>query len=93
LLVNLGHTPPEIDQWWPLLLILIGLATIVREPRFASAKRTTADSERSRRGPTGGLVLIGLGLALLLSHSLGRESSAALVLTATGLALLVSRLW
>jgi len=90
LLRNLGYVPRELDQWWPLILIVIGLGIVVGGPGPAPAGAT---GERRRRAPVGGLVLIGLGIAFLVGRSLGPQNTGALILIALGLAFVVSRLW
>lgn len=94
LLRNLGYVPRELDQWWPVILIVIGLGIVVGRQGPASAPQEgRAVGERRRRTPAGGLALIGLGIALLAGRSLGPQNTGALILIALGLAFVVSRLW
>src|SRR5579872_5712070 len=37
LLRNLGYVPLELDRWWPVILIVIGLGIVVRGPGPMSA--------------------------------------------------------
>lgn len=94
LLRNLGYISASFDQWWPVILILIGLGVVFRRP---SPEETVPPNERTaterRHPPTGGLILIGLGLALLVSNLLGGRGTGALILIALGLALLIGRIW
>jgi hypothetical protein len=63
-----------------------------RPPRGSSrVHRRPHLPERRRLG--GGVFLIALGHAFLLSNFIGRGSVAALVLIALGLAILVNRYW
>lgn len=104
LLRNLGYIPPALDLWWPVILILIGLAIVVNRPRTtaegpegtgigAPSPRPPGSTQERRRAPTGGLILIGLGLALLVGNLLGGRTSGALILIAMGLVILVGRIW
>lgn len=101
LLWNFGYIPKDWGQWWPVLLIVLGLlAVIVRaqqpEPAIAppaAPGSTSPEPVRRRRHLGGGVFLIGLGVAFLLSNSIGRGSFPALVLIAIGLAGLVNRYW
>ena len=94
LLRNLGYVPLELDRWWPVILIVIGLGIVLGRQGPASAPQAgRAFGERRRRTPVGGLVLIGLGIALLAGRSLGPQNTGALILIALGLAFVVSRLW
>lgn len=104
LLRNLGQLPASLDRWWPVILILVGLwilfikSTAV-EPMPAPPGSSpppsseAATSERRRHASTGGLVLVALGAALLVSNLLGGRSAGALIMIAIGLALLIGRIW
>jgi cell wall-active antibiotic response 4TMS protein YvqF len=105
LLRNLGYLPASLDQWWPAILILIGLWLLF--VRSASGETTTPQgpgpvapppghappTEGRRHAPTGGLIMVGLGLALLGGNLLGQRSVGALVMIAVGLTLLIARVW
>jgi uncharacterized membrane protein len=104
LLRNLGYIPPTVDQWWPVILIVIGLALVFSRPGVGAAAREGAGrsplappvegtTEGHRRAPMGGLILIGLGLALLANNLLGGQAAGPLLLIALGLAVLVGRVW
>lgn len=102
LLRNLGYLPAGWDQWWPIILIVIGAAIMFRPapPEMAGAGPAGGPAAgpagvrgERRHGPTGGLILIGLGLAFLAGNVIGGRSTGALVLIALGLALIVGRLW
>jgi hypothetical protein len=113
LLWNFGYIPKDWGQWWPVLLIVLGVLAIAirtQEPAPASRRRIfihstyvgaappaapgSASPEPARRRHIGGGVfLIGLGVAFLLSNAVGRGSFPALVLIAIGLASLVNRYW
>jgi cell wall-active antibiotic response 4TMS protein YvqF len=103
LLRNLGYLPASLDQWWPAILIFIGLwilfvrsapgeAMPPKGPLAPSAGQAPT-AEGRRHAATGGLILVGLGLALLASNLLGGRSAGALIMIAVGLALLISRIW
>lgn len=105
LLRNLGYIPASLDQWWPVILILIGLwilfarsaSSEVALPQGPSPHAPSATpaspAEGHRHLPTGGFILIGLGLALLAGNLLGGRATGALIMIALGLAILAGRLW
>lgn len=104
LLRNLGYIPPNVEQWWPVILIGIGLVIVFNRPgaRAGVAEDTGAGTlspkpagsrEKRWRSPTGGLILIALGLAFLGGNFLGGQNTAPLILIALGLAFVVGRLW
>lgn len=104
LLRTLGYIPADLDLWWPVILILIGLAIVFNRARAtaggpegtgigAPLPRPPGITEERRRAPTGGLILIGLGLALLVGNLLGGRATGALILIAVGLVILVGRIW
>ncbi len=95
LLRNLGYVPPALDQWWPVILIALGLwvLTARREPRRFLESMGRVPPAGGRRGSTGGLVLIGLGLALLATNYVGGRNTGALIMIALGLAFLAGRIW
>jgi hypothetical protein len=98
LLWNTGYIPRDWGQWWPVLLILLGvLAVIIRAQQAGptaappgSAASPGAPARRPRR-VGGGVFLVALGAAFLVSNAIGRGSEAPLLLIAIGLAILVSR--
>jgi len=101
LMRNLGYLPSTLDQWWPAILILIGLWILLA--RSASGETATGPvappsnqaqtAERHHHAPTGGLILVGLGLALLAGNLFGGRITGALIVVAVGLALLIARAW
>jgi len=94
LLRNLGYVPQELDQWWPVILIVIGLGIVVGRQRPASSPQVGRTvGGRRRLTSAGGLALIGLGIAFLAARSLGQQNIGALILIALGFAFVVSRLW
>jgi Domain of unknown function (DUF5668) len=105
LLRNLGYIPASLDQWWPVILILIGLwilfarstSTETTHPwgpaPHAPSTAPASPGEGRRHPPTGGLILVGLGLALLVGNLLGGRATGALIIIALGLAILAGRLW
>ncbi|HEV2283396.1 MAG TPA: DUF5668 domain-containing protein [bacterium] len=114
LLWNFGYIPKDWGQWWPVLLIVLGVLAIViraQEPAPASRRRifihstyvgaappdapgsASPEPARRRRRIGGGVFLIGLGAAFLLSNAVGRGSFPAFVLIAIGLSSLVNRSW
>lgn len=104
LLRNLGHLPASLDQWWPVILILLGLWILFIKPTAVEPMPASPGSspppsseaptsERRRHASTGGLVLVALGAALLVSNLLGGRSAGALIMIAIGLALLIGRIW
>jgi len=106
LLRNLGYLPASLDQWWPVVLIVIGLGIILRRsspdemvlpkepsPAAPGSARQPGTMKGRRHSTTGGLILIGLGLAFLASNLFGGRSTGALVMIALGLALLIGRIW
>jgi cell wall-active antibiotic response 4TMS protein YvqF len=114
LLWNFGYNPRDWGQWWPVLLIVLGVLAIVmraQEPAPASRRRifihstyeraappvapgsASPEPARRRRRIGGGVFLIGLGAAFLLSNAVGRGSFPAFVLIAIGLSSLVNRYW
>ena len=97
LLRTLGYVPPSLDQWWPVILIVIGLWVLLSRPgEMPSGQPLTSVGRtlpRHVRRPTSGLILIGLGLALLAGNYLGGRTTGALILIALGLAFLAGRIW
>ncbi len=93
LLRNLGYLTPSLDQWWPVILILIGLWVLFPWPTPDEGRSPTASTGHAARRPTGGLILIALGLALLAGNYLGGRNTGALILIGLGLAFLLSRIW
>jgi Domain of unknown function (DUF5668) len=102
LLWNFGYIPRGWGDWWPVVLIIIGVAAIVIRaqqtapaalPVLPGASAPAPEPARRRQRLGGGVFLIALGLAFLLSNFIGRGSVAALVLIAIGLAILVNRYW
>ncbi len=109
LLNNFGYLPVGLwDQWWPLLLIAVGVVLLLRRstssgleipsgstlqgPQPSSAPLPARPGGR-RRSHTGGIILIGLGLAFLLRGELGDRAFPALVLIVVGLAVLLGGWW
>ena len=102
---TLGYIPTSLDQWWPAILILIGLAILFRRsspgetrapgepPPVAPPASPVAPMEGRHHAPTGGLILISLGLALLVSNLFGGRGTGPLIMIALGLALLIGRIW
>jgi hypothetical protein len=105
LLRHLGYILASLDQWWPVMLILIGLGLIFRGPSqeetvlpkgpspFAPPASQAPTMQKGRQPSTDGLILIGLGLALFIGNLLGGQGTGALILIALGLALLIDRIW
>ena len=106
LIRNLGYIPPNVEQWWPVILIVIGLALVfnwsgaraeapVDIGAGTGAPSTKPAEMRVRRwsSPTGGLILIALGLAFLGGNFLGGQNTPPLILIALGLAFVIGRLW
>jgi hypothetical protein len=104
LLRNLGYLPASLDQWWPAILILIGLWILFirsapgetmspKGPVVTPPASQAPTTEGRRHAATGGLILVGLGLALLASNLLGGRSAGPLIMIAVGLALLIGRIW
>jgi len=95
LLWNFGVIPINWEQWWPVLLIVLGaLAIVVRSQRPGPAAvpgSVSPEPGHPRRHFGGGVFLIGIGVAFLVSNTIGRGSFPALVLIAIGLASLVNR--
>ena len=71
LLRNLGYIPPNVEQWWPVILIVIGLAFVFNwsgaraevpvDTGAGTGAPSTKPAEmrvRRWRSPTGGLILI-----------------------------------
>lgn len=104
LLRNLGYIPFWLDLWWPAILILIGLAIVFRryspgetmtpgQPGLVAPSASPVVRTKGRHyPPTGGLILIGLGLALLVGNLLGGRSTGPLIVIALGVALLIARI-
>jgi hypothetical protein len=98
---NFGYIPKGWGEWWPVALIVIGVvAIIIRVQQTAPAVTPPAAPgtpapglARRRRRLGGGVFLIALGVAFLVSNLIGRGSVAPLVLIAIGLAILVNRYW
>jgi len=105
LLSNLGYLP-EIrwEQWWPILLIVIGFLFIFRrwterpagwamprDPQPPEGPGTAAPTRmRPRaRGWMTGIILIGLGVAFLLQERLGGAAFPGVILIALGVAILL----
>ncbi len=106
LLSNLGYLPAILwKQWWPILLIVIGFVLVLRRlvvseshgaaPSGAQEpeKPVTVASTRTRlrsRGSTGGIILIGIGVAFVLQEQLGGGAAfPAVILIAIGVAILL----
>jgi len=101
LLSNIGYLPPILwEQWWPILLIVLGVIFIVRQFSSSASRRdshpldvsTSSDVPRTRARPrvsSAGLILIGLGVAFLLRDVLGGAVVPAVVLIAIGLAIIL----
>ncbi len=104
LLSNLGYLPPNLwEQWWPLLLIILGLFLVIRRSTGLWAQwdmpsstpqadePTTSVTKRIRvrgRISTVGLFLIGIGIAFLLRGQLGEAVFPAFILITLGVVLL-----
>lgn len=106
LLGNFGLWGVEWGRWWPLILIAIGVIMLVSQSQPVSTAPQpgppsatpvgTAPTEPGsgrRRYPMGAVILIGLGLAFLLSDVIGRGAFPALVLIAIGVAFLLREGW
>jgi hypothetical protein len=105
LLSSMGYLPPILwEQWWPILLIVLGGIFIVRQFSSSAAHRerptdshpleasTSLDVHRTRERPrvsSAGVILIGLGVAFLLRGVLGVAVVPAVVLIAIGLAIIL----
>ncbi len=105
LLSNLGYLPSILwEQWWPILLIVLGVIFIVRQFSSSASHRerpmdshslevaTSSDVPRARERPrvsSAGLILIGLGVAFLLRGVLGVAIVPAVVLIAIGVAIIL----
>ena len=106
LLSNLGYLPAILwKQWWPILLIIIGVVLVLRRwvvsgspsapPSGAQGpeKPVTVASTRARlrpRGSTAGIILIGIGVAFVVQEQLGGGAAIpAVILIAIGVAMLV----
>lgn len=101
LMTNLGYLSPEWHRWWPLVLIAAGIALIVtragQAPHTEGVGSTAPATDTLGPAPgsarwrvsTGGIFLIGLGLAFLLSDALGRRTLPALILIVVGITVLL----
>jgi len=90
LLGNLGYLDwIHLDRWWPAILIVIGLWMVVRRSPSSPLETSLPAPTEAREFPTGGVILIGLGLAFLLNDVIGGRALPALILMAVGAALLL----
>ena len=95
---NAGYIPRDWGRWWPVLLILLGMLVIIIQAQQAGpaaappgAAASSGTPARRPRHLGGGVFLIAIGAAFLVSNAIGRASEAPLILIAIGLAVLVNR--
>ncbi len=91
LLGNLGYLDwIHLDRWWPVILIVIGLWMVVRRSPSSPLEASLPAPTAAREFPTGGVILIGLGVAFLLNDVIiGGRALPALILMAVGAALVL----